>query len=170
MSCEEFRRRALSAEVNEDFSDWMVHQEACPLCAAWERRRQETEDVLAQTLLIEPPRELVAGLAQIPEMHAQTRISPRRAVNSGLFDVAVVFFVGLGLTGVIGVVYAALAGVTLPWLDNTTEALNLLMSTGLVSYAQGLAIIATRALATLVLAGLALAQLEPRGIVMRRQR
>lgn len=139
-------------------TEWILHRASCSACAAWEQSQHALDEVLANALLVVPPPDLVARLAQIPAMAARSEAA---TPVQRLLELAFLVVVALGAIGVSGAAGTLVGGMLWPVAADALQALPVVLGSPLISYAQNVASTLLEALATLTLIALILLQVRP---------
>lgn len=171
MTCEEFRDRWEDRERLA--SDALEHRSECAGCAAWAEQQSAFDGMLLAAVVVAPPPELIARLAQLPARVCETAPagSPTMAGSaptpySLALEGALIALIGFAAIAFGG--FDPLAGfeVALVRVGNVLQAIPLVIDS-LLPYLPGLALTAVEALATLVLVGLSVVQLSPEPVGYR---
>lgn len=177
MTCNEWRQLWLDAEpTRESNADWHAHGVTCTDCRAWQERQELLDAMVGPALFIAPPSELSARLAALPRQLTRTSAQarptlgetarafateqPKRASFRAALDLALLVTVALAAISMALLVVTFLAGWVLPWLQDLVVAFSLVFNSFVVSAAENVAVTAVQALATLIMLGLILLQIE----------
>ena len=162
MTCNEWRQRWLDAEpTRETNADLHAHSVTCTDCQAWQERQELLDEVVGAALFVAPPAELSARLAALPEQLAQASAFARpKASGRAALDLVLLVAVTLAAISMAFLAVSVLTGWVLPWLQDLVAALSLVFNSFVVSTAEDVATTAIQALATLILLGLVLLQIE----------
>jgi len=177
VTCNEWRERWLDAEPTREMNvDWHAHRVSCTDCQAWQERQELLDAAVGPALFVAPPAELSARLAALPKQIARAPALTRptlgepaqtstigqtkRASARGALDLALLVAVTLAAVSMTLLAVTFLVGWVLPWLQDLVVALPLVFNSFVVSTAENLATTAVQALATLILLGLVLLQVE----------
>lgn len=167
MNCEEFRRSWLDREpTGEDRLDPLgaAHRSGCVACQSWLKNAGALDRVLVGALVVAPPPDLVALLAEIPAQAVLPRAAlAARPAWEFLVEALLLIVVGLGAIGFGVDLYAPMLPTVLDRLTALVQAIPLVLSSPVVGYLQGLAVTMTEALATLLLLVMGLYRLSPIG-------
>lgn len=165
MNCEEFRRTWLDQEpTEEDTLDprSAAHRSGCAACQSWLKSTGALDRVLVGALVVAPPLDLAARLAELPAQAALPRATvPPRSAWEYLIETLLLIVVGLGAIGVGIDLYAPLLPTVVDRLSALAQALPLVFSSPVVGYLQGLAFTTIEAMATLLLLVMGLYRLGP---------
>jgi hypothetical protein len=175
VNCAEYRERWLDGQIAEGDADqrdlteaFAQHRAACSSCVVWDERQRTLDLALGAALVVDPPADLAARLAELPALSSATVLRPVReatANGSGVLGTVleVVFLVAVGLSviGVSGVAITDLVDVVAARLGDVLESISLLAASPLIPYVQSLMLTMVEALATLTLVALGVLQINP---------
>lgn len=161
MTCADFRRLWLDREpAVDDATDPVLggHSAGCEDCRSWVESQRVLDGAFQVALVVAPPPELSARLAQIPALATLPNGAPS-ALPSWELLVEVALLLVVGLIAMSFGEATSLFGPALARIGGVVQAIQLLLSSPLLGYLQGLVVTMTEALATLLLVGLAILRL-----------
>jgi hypothetical protein len=175
VNCEDFRDRW--DDHDRSLAEVVSHHAACADCAGWVQRESAFDSLVRASVVVAPPPELIARLAPLPARvyaavpaAAPVLVEPAPSPYSLALEAALIAVIGFAAISFGGFDPLAWLDMALAHAGTLLQAIPLIVDS-LLPYAQGLAMTAIEALATLALVALSILprNSDPAGYPPRRE-